>query len=65
MLILISSLLTVLVVFALVSRKKPRLPYPPGPPPKPFIGNALDVPSDIPWIKYLEWSKRLNSALGS
>lgn len=59
------SLLSGLAVFALVLSKKPRLPYPPGPPPKPFIGNALDVPSDIPWIKYLEWSKRLNSTLYS
>jgi hypothetical protein len=48
-------------VLALISRKKSRLPYPPGPPPKPLIRNALDVPIDLPWVKYLEWSKRLNS----
>jgi hypothetical protein len=26
--------------------KKNNLPYPPGPPPKPIIGNALDMPTD-------------------
>ncbi|KAF8342432.1 cytochrome P450 [Amanita rubescens] len=41
--------------------RKSRLPYPPGPRPKPFIRNALDIPIDLPWVKYLEWSKRLNS----
>ncbi|KAF8342440.1 cytochrome P450 [Amanita rubescens] len=58
---LLCLLFGLVVIFVLVSRKKSRLPYPPGPPPKPFIGNALDIPTDMPWVKYLEWSKRLNS----
>ena len=36
--------------------------YPPGPSPKPIIGNVLDVPADKPWITYMKWSRELNSA---
>ncbi|KIL66889.1 hypothetical protein M378DRAFT_354487 [Amanita muscaria Koide BX008] len=42
--------------------KRPYAPYPPGPTPKPIIGNAMDMQSDVrPWLHYLEWSKRLRS----
>ena len=41
--------------------KRPQLPYPPGPPPKPLIGNALDIPSKKPWITYRNWTKEFNS----
>ena len=58
---LLCLLFGLVVIFVLVSRKKSRLPYPPGPSPKPLIGNALDIPTDMPWVKYLEWSKHLNS----
>ena len=58
---LLCLLFSLAVILALISRKKSRFPYPPGPPPKTLIGNALDFPTDMPWIKYLEWSKRLNS----
>ncbi|KAG2130907.1 cytochrome P450 [Suillus clintonianus] len=30
---------------------------PPGPPPKPLIGNYLDVPKAEPWRKFSQWSK--------
>jgi len=43
------------------SRKTTPLPLPPGPPPKPIVGNYFDVPKDKPWIKYLEWSRKYNS----
>ncbi|KIL55975.1 hypothetical protein M378DRAFT_550290 [Amanita muscaria Koide BX008] len=36
-------------------------PYPPGPLPKPIIGNALDIPLKKTWMKYIEWSKQLNN----
>ncbi|KAF8330474.1 cytochrome P450 [Amanita rubescens] len=49
------------VVLTLVWRRKLPAPYPPGPPPKPFIGNAAEILSEMKWVKYLEWSKRLNS----
>ena len=41
--------------------KRQQHPYPPGPPPKPLIGNALDIPSKKPCAKYLSWSKEYNS----
>ena len=44
--------------------RRPTRPYPPGPVPKPIIGNLLDMPFDKkPWLRYLEWSKRLHRAL--
>ncbi len=63
MLTLILSLLVGFVALAVVWRRKTVAPYPPGPPPKPIIGNALDIPSEMQWVKYLEWSKRLNHNL--
>ncbi|KAF7350440.1 O-methylsterigmatocystin oxidoreductase [Mycena venus] len=33
------------------------LPYPPGPKPKPIIGNALDIPPTLPWLTYSDWAK--------
>ncbi|EMD33676.1 hypothetical protein CERSUDRAFT_141968 [Gelatoporia subvermispora B] len=33
-----------------------RLPLPPGPKPLPLVGNALDVPSDLPWRTYAQWA---------
>ncbi len=53
------------LVLALIWRRKLPAPYPPGPPPKPFIGNAAEILSEMKWVKYLEWSKRLNSKLPS
>lgn len=33
------------------------LPYPPGPPPLPLIGNLLDMPTEYDWLAYSEWAK--------
>ncbi|KAF8069228.1 cytochrome P450 [Lyophyllum atratum] len=30
-------------------------PTRPGPPGKPFFGNALDIPKQAPWLKFTEW----------
>ncbi|KAM6490937.1 Cytochrome P450 [Amanita muscaria] len=38
-----------------------RAPYPPGPTPKPIIGNVLDIPLKKSWKKYKEWGKKFNS----
>jgi hypothetical protein len=41
-------------------RRRRGLPYPPGPSPRPIIGNLLDVPraKEAPWIMYAEMSKK-------
>ncbi|KAF8628683.1 hypothetical protein AX15_003804 [Amanita polypyramis BW_CC] len=35
--------------------------YPLGLPPKPIIGNILDIPFEKPWMKYFDWSKQYNN----
>ncbi|KIJ41822.1 hypothetical protein M422DRAFT_255142 [Sphaerobolus stellatus SS14] len=50
----------VLVVHKLLAR--PRIPkglrLPPGPPPKPIIGNALDMPKYLEWETYEKYTKQ-------
>ncbi|KAH9478383.1 Cytochrome P450 monooxygenase COX2 [Psilocybe cubensis] len=54
-----------------VNRIVHRAPYPPGPPPKPLVGNIFDLPVKVPAERYIEWSKKYDSpvvyaeALGS
>ena len=38
-------------------RRRGGLPYPPGPRPKPIVGNLLDIPKDFSWIAYAQFSK--------
>jgi hypothetical protein len=39
-------------------RRRRGLPYPPGPPARPIIGNLLDVPMKSPWTVYTGMSKK-------
>jgi hypothetical protein len=39
-------------------RRRHGIPYPPGPPSRPIIGNLLDVPKDAPWIAYANMSNK-------
>ena len=50
------SFLLYLVVFR-DHRRRGGLPYPPGPPSRPIIGNLLDFLKDMPWSAYAEMSK--------
>jgi hypothetical protein len=52
------SLFLYLLVAFRDHRRRRGLPYPPGPPPWPIIGNLLDVPKKMPWIGYADMSKK-------
>jgi hypothetical protein len=51
------SFLYLLAVFRNYKRRR-GLPYPPGPPSRPIIGNLLDIPKDTPWTVYADMSKK-------
>jgi len=53
----ISLFLYILVRFR-DHRRRAGLPYPPGPPSWPIIGNLLDVPKENPWSAYADMSKK-------
>ncbi|KAG5338879.1 hypothetical protein C0989_005681 [Termitomyces sp. Mn162] len=51
-------LLAAAVVFLLRKwQSSSRLPYPPGPKPSLISGNASELPTVLPWLKYAEWAK--------
>jgi hypothetical protein len=39
-------------------RRRRGLPYPPGPPGFPLIGNHFDIPSKFPWLAFTDYSKK-------
>ncbi|KAJ7935552.1 cytochrome P450 [Mycena leptocephala] len=50
-------------------QRSSNLPFPPGPPPRPVIGNALELPTKLAWLTYKEWGVKYGdlvhaSALG-
>ncbi|KAJ6580641.1 cytochrome P450 [Mycena capillaripes] len=56
------AILLVILAYALRwGHNRSKLPLPPGPKQLPFVGNLFDVPRDLQWETYHEWSKQLNS----
>ena len=41
-------LFSIVIVILVRRRKKPTLPYPPGPKSYPILGNSLDLPLSVP-----------------
>ena len=58
------SFLYLLTVFRDHKRRR-GLPYPPGPPSRPIIGNLLDIPKDAPWTAYADMSKKYGTKVNS
>jgi hypothetical protein len=62
-LMLALDLLVFVSFFAVISavrdhqRRRGR-PYPPGPPPRPIIGNLLDIPKGFSWLSYMRLSRK-------
>ena len=40
--------------------RRARYPFPPGPKPRPLVGNILDLPFDSPAEKYREWAREFS-----
>jgi len=62
MYLLINALAFVVFLYLLVvfrdRKRRGGLPYPPGPPSWPVIGNLLDIPTNAPWTAYADMSKK-------
>ncbi|KAG1877091.1 cytochrome P450 [Suillus tomentosus] len=61
----ISCILALVVVSHLTRRRVYPLPLPPGPPPLPFFGNALQLDTKRPWLTYTAWGKTYGKIIHS
>ena len=64
---LLVDLFALLLFFASIQairdyQRRGGLPYPPGPRPKPIIGNLLDIPKDFSWHAYAQFSEIYGSS---
>jgi len=64
--ITVLEIVMILTFFNLLSAFRDRirrrgLPYPPGPQPRPIIGNLLDSPKEAQWTAYTEMFKKHGS----
>ncbi|PPQ83215.1 Dimethyltryptamine 4-hydroxylase (PsiH) [Psilocybe cyanescens] len=59
MITILLSLLLAGCIYYINARRVRRSHLPPGPPgiPIPFIGNMFDMPSESPWLTFLQWGR--------
>lgn len=62
LLLALSAFLTLLVI-ALRRTFTHNLPLPPGPPPRPFLGNALDIPLSKQWFIFERWAREYGTPI--
>ncbi|KAF8880394.1 cytochrome P450 [Infundibulicybe gibba] len=44
-----------------LAKSRARVPFPPGPKPKPLVGNAFELPTRAAWITYTKWAETYGS----
>ncbi|KAI0029079.1 cytochrome P450 [Vararia minispora EC-137] len=58
----IATVACLALIYQYLSRKS-YLPFPPGPPRLPIIGNAFDIPEDYAWKQYAKWSEKYGDVI--
>ncbi|KIP07594.1 hypothetical protein PHLGIDRAFT_70828 [Phlebiopsis gigantea 11061_1 CR5-6] len=62
--LLVCGLAIFLAIIIAQRARKHSAPFPPGPPRKPIIGNALDFDPLCAWTKFTEWKKTYGDLVG-
>ena len=58
-LVLLALAVVLLRVFQTLRRARlQRLPFPPGPPCLPLVGNFRDLSTEFPWLTYTAWKRQ-------
>ncbi|KAJ6595502.1 cytochrome P450, partial [Mycena vulgaris] len=57
------GLALVLGVLVALTLRKPRTHLPPGPKGLPLLGNALHMPTNMPWLTYSAWAKKYGDVM--
>lgn len=55
---LLSAVLAMIILSQFWRSRHRLVPYPPGPPGLPILGNFLDIPRTAPWIQFAKWRKK-------